>query len=84
MGGRKSQRDGGGGGRGAGGRTRDRGRSKRGKAGAARGTATTATAARERKRVTEDLLVGTHDEGAGGKYRVGRTGPEESADESDN
>ena len=35
-----------------------------------------------RKRATEDLPVITHDNSAGGKYRVGGTGPEESADKS--
>ena len=34
------------------------------------------------KIATEDLPVITHDDGAGGKYHVGRTGPEESAEES--
>ena len=85
-GGRKSPRDGGGGGRGARGRIRDGGVAKCGKAGAARvmteATEATEIAASERKRATEDLSVGTHKDGAGGKYHVGRTGPKESADEN--
>ena len=43
---------------------------------------TTATAMSWRKRAMEDQPVRTHDDGAGGKYRMGETGPEESADES--
>ena len=60
-----------GGSRGAGGITRDGGGAKRGKAGAARGTTeatdTTATETSGRVRTTEDLSVGTQDDGVRGK-----------------
>ena len=43
-------------------------------------TETTETSASGRKIATEDLLVETHNDGTGGKYRVGGIGSEESAD----
>ena len=82
----KSLRNCGGGGKGSGGRIRDVEGAKRSNAGAVRGVTeakeTTATAMRGRKIATEDPPVRTHDDSAGGKYHVGGTGPENSADES--
>ena len=56
------------------------------KAGEARGMAEakemTTTAMSRRKRATGDPPVRAHDNGAGGKYRAGGTGPEESVDKS--
>ena len=72
----KNPRNGGGGSRGAGGGTREGGGAKRSKARAARGVIeaneTTATAMSRRKSAMKDLLVRTHDNSTGGKYRVGR------------
>ena len=82
-GGCKGLRDSEGGGRGAGGRTRDGGGTKSGKVGATRGMTegieTTAAETSGRRRTTEDPPVGTKDNGTKGKYRVDRTGTNESA-----
>ena len=45
------------------------------------GTETTAAEASGRRRMTEDPPVGTQDNGTKAKYRVGRTGTNESASE---